>query len=154
MKYPPRIGGGRDLRAALERGDQHVDRRGQAGDRKKDQEEVGPAQGPGAIAAHASQLDLTCRSGLVDCERAHQASFPRLLTSRRMKTAATARIGTMNSETQAPSGMSLLWMPTWNAQVANRCVRSSGPPEVRIRTMSKLAKVTISEKRVVIAMML
>ena len=64
------------------------------------------------------------------------------------------QVGTMNSETQAPSGMSLLWMPTWNAQVANRCVVSSGPPDVRMRTMSKLAKVTIREKRVVIAMML
>ena len=33
-------------------------------------------------------------------------------------------------------------------------VWSSGPPAVRMRTMSKLAKVTISENSVVIAMML
>ncbi len=38
--------------------------------------------------------------------------------SRRMNTAATVRIGTMNSETLAPSGMSLPWMPIRNAQVA------------------------------------
>ena len=38
-----------------------------------------------------------------------------------MKMAATARIGAMNSETLAPSGMSPPSMPTRNAQVAN-CV--------------------------------
>ena len=60
----------------------------------------------------------------------------------------------MNSETLAPSGMSLPWMPTQNAQVANTWVRSIGPPAVKMRTMSKLAKVTISENSAVIAMML
>src|SRR3954470_2418392 len=130
MKYPPRIGGGRDLRAALERGDQHVDRRDQEEDRKQHQEKVGPAQRPGAVPAHAAKLDLACRTGLVDCERAHQASFPRLLTSRRMKSAATARIGPRNSETLAPSGISLPSMPTLKAHVAKMWVRSSGPPDV------------------------
>ena len=60
----------------------------------------------------------------------------------------------MNSETAAPSGMSLPWMPSQNDQVANTWVRSIGPPAVRMRTMSKLAKVTISENSAVIAMML
>ena len=60
----------------------------------------------------------------------------------------------MNSDTLAPSGMSPPWMPTRNAQVANTCVVSSGPPAVRMRTMSKLAKVTISENSAVMAMML
>src|SRR5439155_20448287 len=127
----------------------HVDRRDERKNREQHQEEVGPAQRPRPVPAHAPVLDLARGTALVDCKRAHQASFPRLLTSRRMKIAATARMGTMNSETHAPSGISLLWMPTWNAQVASRCVRSSGPPEVRIRTRSKLANVTISETHVV-----
>ena len=38
-------------------------------------------------------LTLRVGTGLVDCNGAHQASFPRLLTSRRMKIAAIARIG-------------------------------------------------------------
>ena len=60
----------------------------------------------------------------------------------------------MNSDTQAPSGMSPPWMPSQNDQVANTCVLSIGPPAVRMRTMSKLAKVTISENSAVMAMML
>src|SRR5207249_12258199 len=43
---------------------------------------------------------------------------------------------------------------SWNAQVAKTCVWSIGPPLVRMRTMSKFAKVTISENSTVIAMML
>jgi hypothetical protein len=74
--------------------------------------------------------------------------------SRRMKNAATARMGTMNSDTEAPSGMSPPSSPTRKAQVANTCVESSGPPEVSTRTMSKFAKVTISENNIVMAMML
>src|SRR5437870_3105370 len=137
MEHPPRVGGGRDLRAAFERGNQHVDRRDERVGSKQHQEEIRPSQRPGPVAAHAAVFDLAARDALVHCKHAHQHSFPRLETSRRMKIAATARIGTMKSETQAPSGMSLLWIPTWNAQVANRCVESSGPPEVRMRTMSK-----------------
>src|SRR5450756_847152 len=155
MIDPPGVGGRRNLRAALERGDQHVERRHQREDREQHEEEVRPAQRPGAVAAHAAIFDAARRRGLVDHHCAcHQASFPRLLTPRRMKIAATARIGTMNSETLAPSGISLPSMPTLNAQVAKRWVWSSGPPAVRIRTMSKLAKVTINENSVVIAMML
>src|SRR3569832_2906576 len=153
MENPPWVGCGADFRAALERGYQHVDLRGHRKESKQDQEEVRPTQRPGAVAAHAAIFDLAAGTSLVDCKGAHQASFPRLLTSRRMNIAATARIGTMNSETLAPSGISLLWIPTWKAQVANRCVVSSGPPEVRMRTMSKFANVTISENSVVIAMM-
>src|ERR1051325_1650693 len=65
-----------------------------------------------------------------------------------------ARIGNMNSDTAAPRAMSPPLMPTRKAQVANTCVRSIGPPEVRMRTMSKLAKVTMSENSTVIEMML
>src|SRR4029077_13521978 len=83
-----------------------------------------------------------------------QTSLPRLVMSRRMKGAATARIGTMNSETLAPSGMSPLSMPTRNAHVPKMCVVLSGSPLVKTRTMSKLAKVTISENSAVMAMML
>src|SRR3981189_191599 len=74
--------------------------------------------------------------------------------SRRMKIAAIPSIGNMNSDTLAPSGMSPPSMPTRNAQVAKIWVWSSGPPAVKILTMSKLAKVTINENSVVIAMML
>src|SRR3569832_2392856 len=137
MENPPWVGCGADFRAALERGYQHVDRRGQREDRKQDQEEVRPTQRPGAGAAQAAIFDLAAGTSRVDCKGAHQASFPRLLTSRRMNIAATARIGTMNSETLAPSGISLLWMPNKKAKIANRCVVSSGPPEVRMRTMSR-----------------
>src|SRR6202030_1810027 len=154
MEHPPGVGRRRNLRAALERGDQHVDRRHQREDREQGEEKIRPSQRPGTVAAHAAVFDLAPRPALVDRERAHQASFPRLLTSRRMKTAAIARIGTMNSETEAPSGMSLPSMPTRNAQVAKMWVWSSGPPAVRMRTISKLAKVTISENSVVMAMML
>src|SRR5215471_17130844 len=153
MEHPPGVGRRRNLGAALERGDQHVERRYQREDRKQDQEEIRPAQRPGAVATHAAILDFAGGSGLVDRKSAH-ASFPRLEMSRRMNIAATARIGAMNSETLAPSGMSLPSMPTRNAQVAKIWVLSSGPPAVRMRTMSKLANVTISENSVVIAMML
>ena len=71
-----------------------------------------------------------------------------------MNTAATVRIGTMNSDTLAPSGRSPPSMPMRNAQVANTCVLSIGPPAVRMRTMSKLANVTMSENSAVMAMML
>ena len=60
----------------------------------------------------------------------------------------------MNRDTEAPSGMSLPWMPSLKAQVAKTCVWSTGPPAVRMRTMSKLAKVTMSENSTVIEMML
>src|SRR6266550_707670 len=154
MEHPPGIGRRRNLRAALERSDQHVDRRHQREDRKQREEEVRPAERPGAVATHAAIPDLAGRRPLVDRHRAHQASFPRLFTSRRMKIAAIARIGTMNSETLAPSGISLPSMPTRKAQVAKMWVWSSGPPKVRMRTISKFAKVTMSENSVVIAMML
>jgi hypothetical protein len=39
-----------------------------------------------------------------------------------MNTAAMARIGNMNSDTEAPSGMSFPSMPSLNAQVAKMCV--------------------------------
>src|SRR6476620_6794968 len=102
MKHPPGIGRCRNLRAAFERGDQHVKRWYQREDRKQRQEEIRPSQRPRAIAADTAVFDLPGRRGLVDYHRAcHQASFPRLFISRRMKIAATARIGNMNSETLA-----------------------------------------------------
>jgi len=60
----------------------------------------------------------------------------------------------MNSETVAPNGMSPLSMPTRNAQVPKMWVVLSGSPLVKTRTISKLAKVTISENSAVMAMML
>src|SRR5260370_7918558 len=156
MKNPQGIGRRRNLRAALQRGDQHVERRHQREDRKQREEEVRPPQCPGAVAAHAAVFfDRTCRRRLVDHNRAcHQDSFPRLLISRRMKIAAIASIGNINSETLAPRGMSPPSIPTRNAQVAKIWVWSNGPPAVRIRTMSKLAKVTISKNSFLIPMML
>src|SRR5229473_539537 len=154
MKHPPGVCRRRNLGAALERGDQHIERRHQREDREQREKKVRPSQRPGTVAAHAAVLDVARRRALVDRDRAHQASFPRLLTSRRMKIAAIASIGTMNSETLAPSGISLPSMPTRNAQVAKMWVWSSGPPAVKMRTISKFAKVTISENSVVIAMML
>src|ERR1700704_5074589 len=155
MEYPPGIDCRRNLSAGLQRGDQHVKRRHQREDRKQRQEEVRPFQRPGAVAAHAAIGRVAPWRRLVDHHRAcHQASFPRLLMSRRMKIAAIASIGNMNSETLAPSGMSPPSIPTRNAQVAKRWVLSSGPPAVSTRTISKFAKVTISENSVVMAMML
>ena len=46
---------------------------------------------------------------------AHPISLPRLRTPRRMKIAATARIGNMNSEVAAPSGRSPERMPSMKA---------------------------------------
>src|ERR1700674_3185783 len=155
MKHPPWVCCCRNLGAGLERGDQHVERRHQREDREQREEKVRPSQRPGAVAAHAAVFNVAGRRGLVDRYRAcHQASFPRLLMSRRMKIAAIARIGNMNSETLAPSGISPPSMPTRNAQVAKIWVWSSGPPAVRMRVISKFANVTISENNVVIAMML
>src|SRR6185437_4735167 len=155
MEYPPWIGCCRNLGAALERRDQHVERRHQREDRKQREEEVRPSERPGPVAAHAAISGGAGRRCLVDRHGTrHHASFPRLVTSRRMKIAATASIGTMNSETLAPSGISLPSMPTLNAHVAKIWVWSSGPPAVRMRTMSKFAKVTISVNSVVIAMIL
>src|ERR1700737_134921 len=155
MEYPPGISRRRDLRAALQRRDQHVERRHQRENSKQHQKKVRPSQRPGPVAAHTAMFDRSRRRGLVDHHRAcHQASFPRLLISRRIKIAAIASIGTMNSDTLAPSGMSPPSMPRRNAQVAKICVWSSGPPAVRMRTISKLANVTINENSVVIAMML
>src|SRR4030088_2130748 len=155
MEIPPGSGRRGNLGAGLQRRNYHVERRHQREDREQREEKVRPSQRPGAVAAHAAIFDRAGRRGLVDHYRAcHQASFPRLLMSRRMKIAATASIGSMNSETLAPSGISPPSMPMRNAQVAKMWVWSSGPPAVRMRTMSKFAKVTISENSVVMAMML
>src|SRR5450755_2816394 len=152
---PTRIGRCRNLGTALERRDQHVERRHQREDRKQREEEVRPSERPGPVAAHAAISGSAGRCRLVDhYGTGHHASFPRLVISRRMKIAATASIGTMNSETLAPRGISLPSMPTLNAHVAKIWVWSSGPPDVRMRTISKFAKVTISENSVVIAIML
>src|SRR5690606_18343700 len=132
-----------------------VDRRQQEEDGEQDQKEIGPAQRPGAVPLHAAIPRASARcSGYRLHGAGHHTSLPRRVMSRRMKTAATARIGTMNSDTLAPSGMSPPSMPRRNAQVANTWVESTGPPAVRMRTISKLANVTMSENSAVIAMML
>src|SRR4030088_1737594 len=155
MEIPPGSGRRGNLGAGLQRRNYHVERRHQREDREQREEKVRPSQRPGAVAAHAAVSDRAGRRGLVDHYRAcHQASFPRLLISRRMKIAAIARIGTMNSETLAPSGISPPSIPIRNAQVAKIWVWSSGPPAVSTRTISKFANVAISENNVVMAMML
>src|SRR5262245_9848007 len=108
MVDPPRIGRGRNLRAGLERRDQHVDRRHQKDDREYGEEKIRPAQRPPPVSAHAAVSAATRgRGGGGDGCRGHDISPARRWMSRRMNTAATVRIGTMNSETLAPSGMSL-----------------------------------------------
>src|SRR5437588_1081147 len=155
MLDPPGIGRRGNFRAGLERRDQHVERRHQEEDREHGEEEIGPAQRPAALAAAAAGF---ARARGHQCGRdgrgGHDIWLARRLMSRRMKMAATVRIGTMNSDTLAPSGRSPPSMPTRNAQVANTCVLSMGPPAVRMRTISKLANVTMSENSAVIAMML
>src|SRR5258708_1573350 len=117
MEHPPWIRCRRNLGAALERRDQHVDRRYQREYREQCQEKIRPSQRPGAVTAHAAIFDRAGGRGLVNYHRAcHQASFPRLLISRRIKIAATASIGSMNNETLAPSGMSPPSMPMRKAQ--------------------------------------
>src|SRR2546423_11107836 len=120
MEDPPRIGCSRDLLAGLQRGDEHVDRRHQEEDREQHEEEIRPAQRPAPVAAHAA-IARARRRPMIDRNvcGTHDASFPRRWMSRRMKIAPNARIGNMNSETVAPSGMSPPWMPIQNAQVAN-----------------------------------
>src|SRR5689334_14087346 len=142
MEDPPRIGSRRDLRASFQRSYQHVDRRQQEEDREQDQEKIRPPQRPAAIPAHAAVTRFaagSCR-GHRNRDVGHYTSLPRRVMSRRMKMAAIARIGTMNKDTLAPKGMSPPSIPTRNDQVANTCVMSIGPPAVRMRTMSKLAK--------------
>src|SRR5262245_50422528 len=107
MVDPPRIGRGRNFRAGLERRDQHVDRRHQEEDREHGEEEIRPAQSPPPVPAHAAVSALTRGRGGGDGCRGHDISLARRWMSRRMNTAATVRIGTMNSETLAPRGMSL-----------------------------------------------
>src|SRR3979490_2136121 len=119
MENPPGIGRRGNIGAGLQRRNYHVERRHQREDREQREEKIRPSQRPGAVAAHAAVFDRAGWRGLVDhyCT-GHQAAFPCLLISRRMKIAAIARIATMNSETLAPSGISPPSMPIRNAQVA------------------------------------
>ncbi len=55
------------------------------------------------------------------CGRSH-ASFPRRRTLRKIKNAATAKIGAMNRDTAAPSGMSFPEIAKLNAHVAKTWV--------------------------------
>src|SRR5690348_3630877 len=120
MINPPRVGCRRNLRARFERGDEHVHRRRQKEDHEEDQEEIGPEQRSTATARDAAiayPAELA-RRGFCFCRCHDQASFPRRRTLRKMKNAAIARIGAMNSDTDAPSGMSLPQIAKVNAQVA------------------------------------
>ena len=60
----------------------------------------------------------------------------------------------MNSDTLAPSGMSPPWMPSRNAQVANTCVWSIGPPAVRMLHDVEVGEGHDQENSAVMAMML
>src|SRR5215470_14490019 len=97
MIDPPRVGCGGNLRAGLERRDQHVDRRHQEEDREYGEEEIRPAQRPapvlGDTAVSAPAPQRGCGG---DGCRGHDMSLARRWISR-----------SMNSETLAPSGMSL-----------------------------------------------
>ena len=105
----------RDLGIALERGDDHVIGRNQEKDREHDEKYVRRDQRPAAIALQAC-ADATLRRGAhADGGRAHPISLPRLRTPRRMKIAAIARIGNMNSDVAAPSGRSPERMPSRKA---------------------------------------
>src|SRR5262245_40457012 len=76
-------------------------------DRKHHQEEIRQTQRPTAVPADTADFQSTTGSGRgSDCDR-HHASLPRRLMSRRIRIAATVRIGTMKSDTAAPSGISL-----------------------------------------------
>src|SRR5688572_532487 len=145
-------GQARDLLVGLERGDQHVIRREQEEDDEQEQEEMEGQERQAAMAHAAAARERARRAGGNLCS--HQSRAARWRTSRRIMKAKIARIGNMNSDTAAPSGMSPLRMPRSNAQVPNRCVVLRGPPPVSTRTMSKLAKVTMVENSSVIATML
>src|SRR5262249_40870761 len=122
MPHPPRVRRRRDLRARFERGDEHIDRRGQKENDEQDQKKKGPEQSA-APAARGGAGRETARPAGPRCWRRHRhASFPRRFTLRRMKNAAIARIGAMNSATDAPSGMSLPQIAKVNAQVAKTWV--------------------------------
>src|SRR6476660_2957079 len=105
-----------DFGIALERRYHHVIRRHQEEDREQDQEKIRRIKCPAPIAAQARALDETApcgRGGDRGCR--HPVSLPRLRTPRKMKTAAIARIGNMNSDVAAPSGRSPERMPSRNA---------------------------------------
>src|SRR5690349_15531397 len=124
MIHPPRVGRRRDFRAGFQRGNKHIDGRREKEDDEKDQEEVRPEQSsapaPG-YAAVTGEAGLAAGSGRRCCRHCY-ASFPRRLTLRRMKNAAIASIGAMNSDTDAPSGMSLPQIASVKAQVAKTWV--------------------------------
>src|SRR5262249_61381837 len=151
---PPRAGRDvGDLGVGLERRHDHVIGRHEEEDREQDEEHVGRDQRPAPVAREA-RLGSAGRSTLRDRRGGHPISLPRLRTPRRMKIAPIARSGNMNSDTEAPSGMSPDLMPSMNAEVANTGGMLRGPPAVMICTMSKLAKVTMVENSIVMAMML
>src|SRR5262249_10932241 len=109
-----------------------------------------PAARDAAVTDEAALIG----GGIYRSSRHCHASFPRRRTLRKIKNAAIASIGAMNSDTEAPSGISVPQIAKVNAQVAKTWVWSTGPPFVKILTMSKFAKVTISENSAVIWMML
>jgi len=79
--------------------------------------------------------------------------IPGLLTSRRIKTAAIARIGTMNSETLAPSEYRCLRYRS-GSPLSRRCGMIERTARSEDAHDIEFAKVTINENRVVIAIML
>src|SRR5262249_56725199 len=100
--------GGQIRGGGLGRGEQQEDGRHKKEDRNPGEEKIRQAQPPPPVPAHAAVSALTReRVGGGDGCRGHDISLARRWMSRRMNTAATVRIGTMNSETLAPSGMSL-----------------------------------------------
>ena len=116
VENEPRIGRQpRHLGVALERRHDHVIGRHQEEDREQDQKEIGREQRPAPATpqARSSRHRFAGRYG--ESGGAHPISLPRLRTPRRMKTAATARIGNMNSDVAAPSGRSPERIPSRKA---------------------------------------
>src|SRR6185312_3510453 len=99
----------------LERGHDHVIGRDEEEDREDHQEDIGQDQRPAAVAAEARAAARQRPGDGGNGSCGHPTSLPRLRTSRRMKMAAMARIGNMNSDTEAPSGMSPERMPSRKA---------------------------------------
>src|SRR6185312_10648598 len=105
-----------DLRRGLQAGHHRVERRRQEDHDEHRQGDVAAPQRPLALAVQAVAAGKMAGLRRADGCGAHAAiSLVRLVTPRRTKKAAKARIGNMNRLSDAPSGMSPDWMPIWKA---------------------------------------
>src|SRR5690349_15163363 len=100
-----------DLRIRFQRGHDHVVRRSEKENREQNQKKIGRKKRPPPVALETRATGAR----ILGNRGGHPISLPRLRTPRNMKTAETARIGNMNSETAAPSGRSPERIPSRNA---------------------------------------